>query len=94
MSDEEYPDEAELTRIREWPHTDAAGWFAYIKGLWRYAESGYWTESRPGLYEISTGGWSGNEEIIAAMRANTILWSLTWISSRRGGHYEFEVRNV
>jgi len=38
---------------------------------------------------VSTGGWSGNEELIGAMRMNFILWSQWWWSSRRGGHYVF-----
>jgi hypothetical protein len=42
-------------------------------------------------YNISTGGWSGNESIIGALQSNSLLWALTWVQSRRGGHYIFEV---
>lgn len=93
-----YPTEEELDLIRKWPH-DARSWFEYIHECWHMAEWG-WEEEElqadPGDaeergYHISTGGWSGNEEIIDAMRANRVLWGLTWWSSRRGGHYEFRV---
>lgn len=40
-------------------------------------------------YEISTGGWSGNESLLGAMRRNVPLWRLTWVMNRRGGHYRF-----
>lgn len=43
-------------------------------------------------YRISTGGWSGNEELLMALQANHMAWTWTWISSRVGGHYVFEVR--
>lgn len=47
--------------------------------------------------ELSTGGWSDNEEWIA--EASTfdvrkqslwLWWSRCWVSTRRGGHYVFE----
>lgn len=41
-------------------------------------------------YTFSTGGWSGNEDLIRAMEQNWMIWSLTWVQSRRGGHYIFE----
>lgn len=90
-----YPTDEELDRITKWE----AGWiecFAFIKSCWWAADWG-WTEfdgaddfGRPQrVYMISTGGWSGNESILQAMRSNFILWSLAWKEHRRGGHYIF-----
>ena len=42
-------------------------------------------------YRLATCGWSGNEDIIAALRENFIFWSLCWESSYRGGLYYFHV---
>lgn len=39
---------------------------------------------------ISTGGWSGNEEIISHLQ-RSFFWFRYWETSRRGGHYTFEV---
>jgi len=44
------------------------------------------------LYNISTGGWSGNESIIHEMQENSMMWHLNWVQSCRGGHYIFELR--
>ena len=101
MADEDgYPIEAELQRLREWPHEDIAGWFAYAKsiGHWWPTEVFGWYEyegkddfKRPvHVWQISTGGWSGNEEIISEMRAHPI-WFFTWHQHTRGGHYEFRL---
>jgi hypothetical protein len=93
-----YPTDEELERIGTWADDDPLGWFAFIKVCWWSAEWG-WTEfdgeddfKRPlRVFEISTGGWSGNESIVTAMQNHFILWSLTWQNRRRGGHYTFEV---
>lgn len=84
-----YPTDEELRAISEWPSTNARGWFDYIKSIWWNAEWG-WSENGKEL-RVSTGGWSGNEDIISAMGDNFILWTMTWKSSRRGGHYEFSL---
>lgn len=85
-----YPDDGELERIEKWSFEDIPGMFAFVRNLWQYADSGYWTQDGR-IFKISTAGWSGNEDLIRAMEANQTVWSLTALSWRRGGHYEFEL---
>ena len=83
----------ELSKIETWgPNHKAL--MKYIKDLWQYD---YWTEMKGEneiVYKISTGGWSGNEEIIEALKSNIIFWSMCWYQSRRGGHYIFKINRL
>ena len=98
----EYPTDDEIERIKAWPHEDPLGWFAFIKasGYWWPQEVFGWHErddqdpidKAVRVFDISTGGWSGNEDILGAMQDNAVLWLLTWHSTTRGGHYVFMVR--
>ena len=102
LDDDGYPTEAALDIIREWTfemsHREL---FDFIKSIWWMPDWG-WKESevideltgeKNYCYHISTGGWSGNESIIQAMQENGYaFWYLTWVQSRRGGHYIFELR--
>ena len=45
-------------------------------------------EGRVYCINISTGGWSENEDVINDLK-ETIFWMLRWHQSTRGGHYEF-----
>lgn len=99
MTEDGYPTEDELRRIREWPcsETGITSLLDYVRGLWAYADWG-WSERDYDVlktsgrrYNLSTAGWSGNESLIEALRENDIFWNLCWISNRRGGHYEFHV---
>jgi len=89
--DDMYPSDYELETITAWDYRDPVGWFAYIKSVGNYwpDEAFWWHQAEDGTLRISTGGWSGNESILDAMRQNQMLWSITWESTRRGGHYEF-----
>jgi NTP pyrophosphatase (non-canonical NTP hydrolase) len=91
MDSDGYPDEAELTRISEWrdDRFDWSGLMAFIRPLWRYAEDGYWKQ-QGSLYRLVTGGWSGNESIIVALRANSLFWGTTFLAEVVGGLYWFE----
>ena len=103
LDDDGYPTNAALDIIRLWHWSDIKGWFEFVKSVW-YSPSWGWSEGlEPHDYEknkdvyrynISTGGWSGNESIICAMQENDMIWSLTWVQSRRGGHYIFEGREL
>lgn len=107
MLDDEYPTDAALDVIRLWHWSDAKGWFQFIEGLWHFREWGWkgkverhdlyghkgYENRMVTRYYVSTAGWSGNESIIRAMQQNEfMLWTLTWMQSRRGGHYIFELR--
>lgn len=63
-----------------------------IESIWAYANWGWGEETKENkvIFHISTAGWSGNESIMTALKANFIFWSFAWKCSRRGGHYEFE----
>lgn len=65
---EGYPTEETLECIRNWLHTDAEGLLRFIRDAWHGPELG--AEVRPGIWTFVTGGWSGNEEILAALWAS------------------------
>lgn len=66
------------------------GLMDYIEERWWAGDAGYFRRGRKYLY-LSTAGWSGNEEIIGALMKNTMFWMCCWVSSKRGGHYVFEI---
>lgn len=88
MDDDGYPDDEELQRIADWPYTGIPAMMEFVHGLWSYPN--FWTQEGDNL-SISTGGWSGNESLISAMQKNVGFWHLCWESSRRGGHYAFDL---
>ena len=99
MDSDGYPTEEELEKIRSW-RDDWNGLMLYLKKRWRW-DSYIWRETIEGnlitnkfLWHVSTGGWSGHEEMIQALQENYLFWGLCWLSSRRGGHYEFEVKGI
>lgn len=101
LDEDGYPTELACDRIKYWHWSDIRGWFKYIEGLWHLHSFG-WSEDAHAKHEwkdgetvhrynISTAGWSGNETLISAMEENWMLWGITWVQSRRGGHYIFEI---
>jgi hypothetical protein len=91
MDDDGYPEESELKQIAEWPWQDIPGLLAFVRPRWSYPN--FWCTDGAVL-KVSTGGWSGNEDLMRAMQQNRAFWSLCWMSSRRGGHYEFDLSRV
>ncbi len=87
LDDEGYPTEDALQRIVEWDPADFDGWMRFIASLWWDADRV--VRRTDGGVELHTGGWSCNESIIDAMECNLLAWVRYWVSSRRGGHYEF-----
>lgn len=92
-------DESVWETIKEWPHTDLPGVFAFIRARWYLADWGWHERDRQDSvifrvpvrrYRISTAGWSDNEWLISALQHNAMVWMMCWVESRRGGHYLFE----
>jgi len=90
----EYPDESDLKQIREW---DA------VKdpfGLIKFIESICWCDAirirgkRVWYIEFHTWGWSGNEDIIGALRDNPLFFAIYWEKTHKGGHYYFKVHKL
>lgn len=46
-----------------------------------------------GQWRVTTGGWSGCEEVIHALQLNTMFWVMCWVSSTRGGLHFFETKS-
>lgn len=78
-----YPTEETDIAIRGWDFRDAPGWLEFIREAWDESYGRIWEDG--GLLKLATGGWSGNESIVYAMRENHILWATLWESSHRGG---------
>lgn len=92
----DYPTEEEVLEIANWGREDWIGLLSRLRGLWSYADVGFWHEapSEHGMeYHISTAGWSGNEELLDALKkaGEGMFWFMCWQQSRRGGHYIFQL---
>lgn len=85
-----YPTAACLLRVRTWHPMDFDGLAAFLIAIWhrsRYIDLVKTKDGRPRLC-ASTGGWSGNEDLIGAL---SLVWhSLYFQSHHRGGHWVFE----
>ena len=90
-----YPTQDTLDALQAWPITDAAGALDFLVAAWHRtygsihdlsAEEAAVCQARSGdrFLRLATGGWSGNEDLIDALRGG-LVWSLTWRLSASGG---------
>jgi hypothetical protein len=101
MSDD-YPTDEELERLEKWPYQDAAGALEFAASLWHWPD---WVTRDISAHEaavlhanqedrfmrFATGGWSGNESIIGALRDNHMVSALTWRLTARGGLHIYQL---
>jgi len=90
-----YPTEELLEYIKSYSYTD--GWkplmdLVYAEWSYDFPYRAITVEEDHFVYELSTGGWSGNESLVDALKENHMFWIINWYSSRRGGHYVFKIR--
>ena len=93
----EYPTEDEVLHVKNWVFTKENSYekfMQFVKSIGQYwpHESFGWKQ-RGRTYWVSTGGWSGNEEIIDAMQENFMFWAVCWEQSNKGGHFIFKLPN-
>lgn len=88
MTPNGYPDDVEISKIENWSVRDPYGLMEYVRTLWNYPK---YFRSQGRNFTIATGGWSGNETLIQALRRNFVFWGVCWESSHRGGLYKFRL---
>lgn len=97
---DDYPTDEVLELIKNWKfdNENVYQFISLIENLWKYdgfsitMEKG--EEDKPCKYKylnLHTYGWSGNEDIIESLRGNALFWSMFWYTSKRGGHYKFDL---
>ena len=101
--DSDYPTDDELKRLETRDWHDANGALEYVRLLWKWCDRVTDTlrpcecdilHAEPGnrYLRCSTGGWSGNEDVIGALRTNFMVWALTWRLTSIGGLHIFQYR--
>lgn len=88
-----YPTEEELSTIKNWDILKDGfdGLVDFIISIWWM--SGWGVKVAKNKLWLHTGGWSGNEDIIATLQ-ETMFWTMAWQKSERGGHYYFEWKPI
>src|SRR3990167_7434431 len=72
-----YPTQETLQIIREWPiEGNADALLLFVRDAWY--DSGRAKNVRPGIWTFTTGGWSGNEELLRALYQSPAWISLSW----------------
>lgn len=79
-----YPNEYWLNQLSE--NNDVYTFLSLATSLWNTRYGTVYNVPSESEVMFITGGWSGNEEVITAMKQNP-LWHLLWDSSYRGGQH-------
>lgn len=96
-----YPTDETLKRIEDWPYTDINGCLDFVQSCWHWPDCAS-NKLRPEEVDIvgerdgerflrlATGGWSGNESVVCALRNNRVVWAIAWQMHARGGLFIFK----
>lgn len=101
LDDEGYPTELTLDALKFWPYLDSKGALDFMAAAWHWPDfvtSELSAAEREVLHadpderflRCATGGWSGNESLVAALESNRILHALTWRLSSVGGLHIYQ----
>ena len=87
-----YPDDEDLDYLKN-SSFEGLKSFEEIKILFEatgYSNCRIERDTGKWVLTLSTGGWSGCEEMIGALMRNFVWWGKHWYSTQRGGLYIFE----
>ena len=91
-----YPSDEILAYIAKWEPAiefDFKPLMDLIGRIWAYPDC-FYADPYNRTYALLTAGWSGNEDIIQALRNNLLFWTMCWMSSHRGGKHVFVLPEV
>lgn len=87
--EDNYPTEEQLKTIESWAYEKGFDkLLEFVDGVFIHLYGRF--EKKGDRWELATGGWSGNEVIVMALRNNLMFWAMYWESSHRGGLHVFE----
>lgn len=89
-----YPTERQLKKITDFSilKKRPEELIGHLRALWHWPDWGFYLKGKNVLrLELHTGGWSGNEDIVIALKKNYLFWSMFWQKSTRGGHHYFRI---
>lgn len=96
---EGYPTEEYLEFIRNFHPREIpySVFLAVLQDGWNFSEWGFVLHRKYRNIQklvLHTGGWSGNEEIIEAIKSNIFLthFTMKYCMWKIGGHYYFEIK--
>ena len=87
MDENGYPTDGTLQAIIDMPMYEFKDMARFVASAWNVDYGSFYITADSLV--LITGGWSGNESIISAMKLNMLLWALFWYRSTRGGRFEF-----
>jgi hypothetical protein len=97
FDDDGYPTDEALDYLQSMSYTKVGGFkpvIDFAENLWSPYGRFETKEDEKNYYVCcATGGWSGNESVIWALKENkSFFWTICWVMSKRGGYHEFEIR--
>jgi hypothetical protein len=91
LDDDGYPTDETLETIKNFVvnnDEDCEKLLQMASKVWLYPD--YFTKDESTkCWFVSTGGWSGNKDVIRSLEGNHVFWMLYWKQTRVGGHYVF-----
>lgn len=87
-----YPTDETLDTIRTWTNGDWSGLLAFVTSAWNTNYGA--VRQKSSTIRFITGGWSGNEEVLSALKENTAFWTKFWLRDERGGLAVFDTESL